>query len=181
LDPLKDQFIRLFELSGWSQAEAARQLKSERATINGIVTGEANPSEPLLELLRLKLEVEKPGELNRIFADEEIREGESPAGDLKIWRRRAKDAEKRLDDFQNKIRKALADSSTTPVSSVGPDEDAATADAGGVVDSVLHEESSRSPAVDVPSSQTYGPRPRGARPSTTQRASPKRAPKSPLP
>jgi transcriptional regulator with XRE-family HTH domain len=55
VDPAKQEFIELFRQSGWSQAEAARQLHSERGTINGIVTGRANPSAPLLELLRLKM------------------------------------------------------------------------------------------------------------------------------
>jgi transcriptional regulator with XRE-family HTH domain len=43
---------RAKELGGWSQAELGRRLKVERATINGIVTGDKDPGKSLLELFR---------------------------------------------------------------------------------------------------------------------------------
>lgn len=43
---------RAKELGKWSQAEIGRRLKVERATVNGIVTGDKEPGAPLLELFR---------------------------------------------------------------------------------------------------------------------------------
>lgn len=57
MDPLKKEFIALFELSAWSQAEAARQLHLTRGGVNGIITGKASVSKGLVELLRLKVAV----------------------------------------------------------------------------------------------------------------------------
>lgn len=55
MDPLKQEFIELFEASGWSQAEVARQLDLTRSGVNQIVTGTAKPSQTLVRLFRLVL------------------------------------------------------------------------------------------------------------------------------
>lgn len=60
MNALKREFIELARRSGWSQAEIARKLKYSRGGVNGIITGPHNPSEPLLELFRLKVSAEKP-------------------------------------------------------------------------------------------------------------------------
>lgn len=58
INPGKQEFIDLWEVSGWSQAETARRLNVERATVNGIVTGPHTPSMALVKLLRLVLKQE---------------------------------------------------------------------------------------------------------------------------
>ncbi len=60
MHPRKKEFIELFEASGWTQAEAARQLGISRGGVNGIVTGETIPSEITMRLFRLIMISEKP-------------------------------------------------------------------------------------------------------------------------
>lgn len=50
-----EEFQDLFRQSGWTQAEAARQLMVTPNHISMIVREESNPSKPLLELFRLKM------------------------------------------------------------------------------------------------------------------------------
>ena len=45
-EPLKKEFIQLFKLSGWTQAEVARQLELTRGGVNGIITGRTVPKKP---------------------------------------------------------------------------------------------------------------------------------------
>lgn len=52
------EFIQLFERSGWTQAQAGRELGVSRANINGIVTGEQSPGSALLRLFRLRVELQ---------------------------------------------------------------------------------------------------------------------------
>lgn len=56
MHPLKREFIDLYKKSGWSQAEAARQLELTRGGVNGIITGQTVPSLATVKLFRLILE-----------------------------------------------------------------------------------------------------------------------------
>lgn len=51
MDQKKREFIELFKRTGWTQAEAARQLHWTRGGINGVVTGGEVPSATVLKLL----------------------------------------------------------------------------------------------------------------------------------
>src|ERR1041385_850908 len=53
--PLKKQFIELYQRSGWSQAEVARQLELTRGGVNGIITGPTVPSLATVKLFHLML------------------------------------------------------------------------------------------------------------------------------
>jgi transcriptional regulator with XRE-family HTH domain len=55
LNPLKKQFIELYEKSGWTQAEVARQLELTRGGVNGIITGPTIPSLATVKLFQLIL------------------------------------------------------------------------------------------------------------------------------
>jgi hypothetical protein len=55
MHPLKKQFIELYEKSGWSQAEVARQLELTRGGVNGIITGPTIPSLATVKLFQLIL------------------------------------------------------------------------------------------------------------------------------
>ena len=59
-EPLKKEFIQLFKVSGWTQAEVARQLELTRGGVNGIITGRTVPSHATVKLFRLILLSEKP-------------------------------------------------------------------------------------------------------------------------
>lgn len=58
LNPLKREFIELANQSTWSQAELARRLEVSRANINGIITGDSEPSRLLVKALRMTLIME---------------------------------------------------------------------------------------------------------------------------
>jgi hypothetical protein len=58
--PLKKEFIELFQSSGWTQAEVARQLELTRGGVNGIITGCTVPSQATVKLFKLILLSEKP-------------------------------------------------------------------------------------------------------------------------
>lgn len=53
MEALKQRFIKLFEASGWTQAEAARRLEMTRGGVNGIITGNTVPSPGAVKLLEL--------------------------------------------------------------------------------------------------------------------------------
>lgn len=78
---LKKEFIDLFKRSGWSQAEAARQLEVERATINGIVTGPKDPSETLFKLMRILVDTAKDSEGRSPDVTYPVREEKVAGGD----------------------------------------------------------------------------------------------------
>ena len=59
-EPLKKEFIQLFKLSGWTQAEVARQLELTRGGVNGIISGRTVPSHATVKLFRLILMSETP-------------------------------------------------------------------------------------------------------------------------
>jgi transcriptional regulator with XRE-family HTH domain len=63
-NPLKAEFLQLFEASGWTQAEVARQLELTRGGVNGIITGRTVPSNATLKLFKLILLSEKPDAVN---------------------------------------------------------------------------------------------------------------------
>jgi DNA-binding XRE family transcriptional regulator len=54
--PLKKEFIEYYKRSGWTQAEAARQLELTRGGVNGIITGPTVPSLATVKLFKLLLE-----------------------------------------------------------------------------------------------------------------------------
>jgi transcriptional regulator with XRE-family HTH domain len=56
VQPEKARFIELFERSGWSQAEVARQLEMTRGGVNGIITGDANVSISVLRHFEMVLQ-----------------------------------------------------------------------------------------------------------------------------
>ena len=60
MHPLKKEFIELYRQSGWTQAEAARQLELTRGGVNGIITGPTVPSLATVKLFRLILESPRP-------------------------------------------------------------------------------------------------------------------------
>ena len=64
LHPLKKEFIDLYEQSGWSQAEAARQLELTRGGVNGIITGPTVPSLATVKLFQLILASKAPAQSN---------------------------------------------------------------------------------------------------------------------
>jgi hypothetical protein len=58
------KFIALLEASGWSKAEAARQLSGiDRATVGRYVSGQITPPPQILELFEFKLAAQRPGAL----------------------------------------------------------------------------------------------------------------------
>jgi transcriptional regulator with XRE-family HTH domain len=65
------EFIALFEASGWRQAEAARELKTTRATLSRCLSGDQVPSAPLIKLFELILANRQPGALTRNAAARE--------------------------------------------------------------------------------------------------------------
>jgi transcriptional regulator with XRE-family HTH domain len=54
-DPLNREFSRLLAGSGWTQAEAARQLSLTPAAISRYLSGETRPSVTVIRLLKLLL------------------------------------------------------------------------------------------------------------------------------
>lgn len=59
-NPLKEEFLGLFESSGWTQAEVARQLELTRGGVNGIITGRTVPSHATVKLFKLILLSQQP-------------------------------------------------------------------------------------------------------------------------
>jgi len=91
----KSEFIGLFERSGWSQAQAARELDITRAHVNGIITGPNAPSPTLLKFFRLIMAT--PGEKNM-----ELKGEPSPYGAS-----RAKKILQQIETLQAELREAL--------------------------------------------------------------------------
>lgn len=56
-------FIALFEASGWSQAEASRQLDTSPPNISRYLSGAMPPHKTLLKLFKVLLANQKPGAL----------------------------------------------------------------------------------------------------------------------
>lgn len=69
------EFLQLLEQSGWSQAEAARQLRLTPGAISQIVTGRTAPHSSTLNLFRLLLErrqaAARPGKPAAALAESE--------------------------------------------------------------------------------------------------------------
>jgi transcriptional regulator with XRE-family HTH domain len=63
MDGENAEFIALLKASEWSQAEAARRLRLDRATVSRYMSGEVKPSAPVLELFKIILQTERPGVL----------------------------------------------------------------------------------------------------------------------
>jgi transcriptional regulator with XRE-family HTH domain len=54
------EFIRLFEASGWTQAEVARKLHITRGAVSQLCSGQTRPHERTLDLFRIALSRIKP-------------------------------------------------------------------------------------------------------------------------
>src|SRR5437764_11309915 len=67
-EPLKKEFIQLFKVSGWTQAEVARQLELTRGGVNGIITGPTVPSLATVKLFQLILASREGGEKSKTVA-----------------------------------------------------------------------------------------------------------------
>jgi transcriptional regulator with XRE-family HTH domain len=74
MNPLKQEFIRLFRESGWKQAEIARQLEMTRGGVNGIITGKTVPSHATLKLFQLLLLAKKPEVMAAHKSDRKVKE-----------------------------------------------------------------------------------------------------------
>jgi transcriptional regulator with XRE-family HTH domain len=66
MDPIKTEFKRLMELMGWSQTEAARQLRKTPSAINHLVNPDHpnKPSESTMQLLKIIIASERPDLIN---------------------------------------------------------------------------------------------------------------------
>lgn len=55
MDPLNIEFIRLLSESGWTQAQAARELRLDPGTITYYVQGKTRPSPTVLRLFKMSI------------------------------------------------------------------------------------------------------------------------------
>lgn len=60
MDPLNREFLALLEASGWSKAEAARQLDVTPSLISQYASGGTRPSPQMVRLFKLVLATERP-------------------------------------------------------------------------------------------------------------------------
>jgi transcriptional regulator with XRE-family HTH domain len=116
LDPLTEEFMELFRLSGWkNQAEVARKLDLTPGAVSDIFSGKNPPGKRLVKYFRLVLFHEQPELLGRKGNLTE----DAPRGDLQIWRDRARVAEEKLEKLRASLRRALDDSAVAPMSEAG--------------------------------------------------------------
>ena len=66
MTPEKREFLELFEASGWSQADLARELDMTRGGIHGLVKGDTNPSIATVRLLRFVLAQKNPQAITNV-------------------------------------------------------------------------------------------------------------------
>jgi hypothetical protein len=66
LDPLKQEFIDLMKVIGWTQAEAARQLAMTSGAVNQLVNPNSpvRPSQTTLRLFKLIVAAQRPEAIN---------------------------------------------------------------------------------------------------------------------
>jgi hypothetical protein len=83
MSPENLDFIALFKASGWSQAEAARELETTGATISRCLSGDQVPSRPLTRLFKEILVSRNPGALRAA--------GQASEAALADWERRVID------------------------------------------------------------------------------------------
>lgn len=96
--------MRLLEVSGWSQAEAARRLYLAPSNISQYKNNDNRPSRQVLELFKVLLASEKPQALSAmVLRDEPIAAGD----ETELWKRRAKTAESELHRLRNGLRLLL--------------------------------------------------------------------------
>lgn len=81
-----------------------------RGGVNGLVAGDTVPSESALKLLRLSVAVQPSMEASALH--------DAPAGDLEIWRRRAKTAERQLADLRDGLRELLEKSASSKLDAI---------------------------------------------------------------
>ncbi len=72
----QQEFIALWKASGWTKAEAARQLDLSRSAVGRFVEGKISPSIQTLKLFKLILAAEKPGALTGAVLHEEYEQTE---------------------------------------------------------------------------------------------------------
>ncbi|HXE41395.1 MAG TPA: helix-turn-helix transcriptional regulator, partial [Candidatus Baltobacteraceae bacterium] len=76
MKPENLEFIRLFNASGWSQAEVARKLELDRSSPGKFLKGKAMPSTQTLKLFKLILADENPSALTGALESREGAGGE---------------------------------------------------------------------------------------------------------
>jgi transcriptional regulator with XRE-family HTH domain len=64
LDPKNREFIDLMEAAGWSQAETARRLHLNPASISQFVNGKNRPATSTIQLMKLVIAQDQPEALN---------------------------------------------------------------------------------------------------------------------
>ena len=66
LDPLKQEFLDLMKVIGWTQAEAARQLAMTSGAVNQLVNPNSpvRPSQTTLRLFKLIVAAQRPEAIN---------------------------------------------------------------------------------------------------------------------
>jgi len=66
LDPLKQEFLDLMKVIGWTQAEAARQLAMTSGAVNQLVNvnSPVRPSQTTLRLFKLIVAAQRPEAIN---------------------------------------------------------------------------------------------------------------------
>jgi len=173
VDPFKQEFIALFELSGWSQAEAARQLHLTRGGVNGIITGKASVSASTVELLRLKVALlGKPLDTAMQMRDSVPRCPDPASTDLD-WLKRN---DPKSYESAKVVIHSLRESSVKGVSSTVASAAVASQGAASLAARLPHPKSPRKPAVAAPSDNRLKPKRGAGRQSNFQPATPKQAP-----
>jgi transcriptional regulator with XRE-family HTH domain len=107
----KEQFEKLVESSGWSRTELSQRLEVSQASISQYLSGNTEPPAPVLKLFHLLLNEPVP------LRDAPTERSE----DLEVWKRRAKDAEKKLSDVETGLRRLLAAATSAPLPSSEPE------------------------------------------------------------
>lgn len=171
MDPLKQEFIALFELSGWSQAEAGRQLHLTRGGVNGIITGKASVSAGVVELMRLKVSL-LGKRLDTVMQMRPVAPTDPADADLD-WLKRHDP--KRYESAKVVIQ-SLRESAIKGVSSTVASVAAASVGAALAAAQPPHPKSPRKPAVAAPSDNRLKPTRGAGRQSNSQPATPKQAP-----
>src|SRR5580658_10408408 len=81
MDPEKAEFKRLIDLMGWSQTEAAKQLRKTPSAINHLVNPDHpnKPTETMMQLLKIIIASERPDLINaKTFELKEEPPGKKP-------------------------------------------------------------------------------------------------------
>lgn len=120
------EFKALFEASEWSQAETARRLRVDRATVSRYISGEIEPPNSMMELFKMILLREMPEAMTAAASHHELAE-RPPESEAEQWRRRAKESESREAQLREGLRVLLERTSPNrkpvePAPALTPDE-----------------------------------------------------------